>query len=214
MEILAAIHDTAFSTWVRESNSLFAFTGLLFLHAVGLAFAVGVSAVIGLRILGVAPRLPLAPMEKLFPVIWVGFWINALSGVPILMANADQDLINPVFYAKMLFIALAVVSVRQVKSQVFRDAASLETTPVERRETRGNPVRHAEAFRGRANLDMTPVAILDPPVAVPDATPVQTIPLPTKAKILAAASLAFWSGAIVAGRLTEYPSLFRLDYLR
>ena len=164
MEVLVSIHDSAFSTWVRESTSLFAFTGVLFFHAVGLAFAVGVSAAIDLRILGVAPRLPLAPMEKLFPVIWVGFWINALSGVPLLVANATQDLINPVFYAKMLFIALAVVSVRLLKNQVFGNPASLDTNPV-----------------------------------------------PQKGRSLAVASLAFWAGAIVAGRLCEYPFLFGLD---
>jgi hypothetical protein len=164
MEVLVSIHDSGFGTWVRESVSLFAFTGFIFLHAVGLAFAVGLSAAIDLRVLGFAPRLPLAPMEKLFPIIWIGFWVNVLSGVPLLIANATQDLINPVFYAKLLFVALAVVSVRLVKNQVFGNPASLNTNPA-----------------------------------------------PQRSRILAAASLACWTGAIVAGRLVEYPVLFGLD---
>jgi hypothetical protein len=218
MEILTAIHDTGFATWVRESPSLFAFTGILFLHAVGLAFAVGVSAAIDLRILGVAPNLPLAPMEKLFPVIWVGFWINVLSGVPLLMANAEQDLINLTFYAKMLFIALAVVSVRMVRHQVFGDMATQPAVPTLVRSTADDPMLRSAPLRSRANPDLTAVAVLDPPVEILDATPAPTYSLPAslprRARILAAASLFLWAAAIVAGRLCEYPSLLGLDYLR
>ena len=50
-------------------------------------------------------------------------------------------------------------------------------------------------------------------VASPHTAPAErpTASLPTNAKILAVVSLAVWAGAIVAGRLVEYPVLFGLD---
>lgn len=203
MGILTAIQETTVATWVRESPSLFGFTGILFLHAVGLAFAVGVSAAIDLRILGVAPRLPLAPMEKLFPVIWVGFWINALSGVPLLMANAEHDLINPTFYAKMLFIALAVVSVRKVRRHVFRDLVA-QPVLAYGEGRRDNPIHHGTPLGGRGTFETTAAAVLNGTEEI----------VPPRAKFFAVVSLFLWAAAIVAGRLCEYPELLGLDYLR
>ena len=41
-----------------------------------------------LRLLGVARSIPLAPLRGLFPVMYVGFWVDALSGLALLSANA------------------------------------------------------------------------------------------------------------------------------
>lgn len=73
MELLAWLEENALSTSVRESRLLY--PTILALHSVGMAFLVGLSAAIDLRILGCAPRLPLAPMERFFPVMWLGFWV-------------------------------------------------------------------------------------------------------------------------------------------
>jgi hypothetical protein len=55
---------------------------VLSLHAMGLAVVVGFSSAIALRLLGVARSIPLAPLGGLFPVMYAGFWVNALSGLP------------------------------------------------------------------------------------------------------------------------------------
>ena len=68
----------------------------------------------------VARRTPVAPLERLFPLMWLGFWINAASGIVLLMADATTKLINPVFYIKMAFIGVAVVMIYQLRKQVFR----------------------------------------------------------------------------------------------
>ena len=120
MNFLATVEHTPFCTWVRESGSLWAYPGILFMHTVGLACVVGVNAAIDLRILGVARRLSLAPMESLFPIMWLGFWINAASGTVLLAADATTKLANPVFGVKMGFIALAVVNLWLLKRYVFR----------------------------------------------------------------------------------------------
>jgi hypothetical protein len=121
MEFLARLEQTGFATWVREAPTLWAYPTVLFLHTVGLGFLVGINVAIDLRLLGVAPRLPLAPLERLFPVMWAGFWVNALSGVALLVADATTKLTNPVFYVKMAFVALGVLNMAFFKRDLLRE---------------------------------------------------------------------------------------------
>ena len=92
---LAWVESTALSQWVVGSPSMFAFPGILVLHAIGMGFAVGVSVAIDLRILGVASRVPLAEMRRFLPVLWAGFWLNAASGVLLLIGYPTKALTNP-----------------------------------------------------------------------------------------------------------------------
>ena len=121
MEFLHMIEETGFSTWVRESPSIWAFPVILLIHTLGMAFIVGVSAGIDLRILGMAPAMRLAPMEKFLPILWFGFWTNAITGTMLLMADASMKLTNPDFYVKMAFIALSLINLSMIRKYVFRD---------------------------------------------------------------------------------------------
>src|SRR5262247_4397234 len=121
MEFLRFIEHSSFSQWVTGSSSVFAFPSILLLHTIGMGVVVGISAGIDLRILGLAPALPLAPMERFFPLLWVGFWVNAFTGVILLAADATTKMMNPDFYVKMGFIALAIINLRILRSRVFRD---------------------------------------------------------------------------------------------
>src|SRR5205809_423377 len=107
MDFLVWLESTGPASWVRESSSLWAYPTVLFLHTLGMAIVAGLSTAIDLRILGLAPGVPVSPLEKLFPLIWIGFWINAFSGTLLLMADATTKFLNPVFYVKLTFIALA-----------------------------------------------------------------------------------------------------------
>ena len=109
---------------MRESSSLWAYPTILFLHTVGLGFLVGLNAAIDLRILGVARRMPLAPIEAFYKIMWAAFWVNALSGTALLVADATTKLMNPVFYIKMGFVALAVINMAVLRRRVFRRAAT------------------------------------------------------------------------------------------
>ena len=129
MQFLTSIENTAFASWVRESSSLWAYPMILFLHTVGLGFLVGLNAAIDLRILGFARRMPLAPMVKFYRVMWIAFWINALSGTALLAADATTKLMNPVFYFKLGFIALAVINMILIRRRVFGNL-SLDLSPV------------------------------------------------------------------------------------
>jgi len=119
MSFLLSVENSAFGTWVRESKSLWAYPTILFLHTVGLGFLVGLNAAIDLRILGLARKVPLAPMESFYKIMWAAFWVNALSGTALLIADATTKLLNPVFYIKMSFVALAVINMVAIRRRVF-----------------------------------------------------------------------------------------------
>jgi len=121
MDFLHWLENTGFSSWVRESPSIWAFPVVLLIHTIGMGLCVGVSAGIDLRILGFAPGLKLAPFEKYFPILWAGFWMNAVTGTILVMQDASNKLLNVDFYVKMIFIALALVTLRLIRNRVFRD---------------------------------------------------------------------------------------------
>jgi hypothetical protein len=121
MDLLTAIEESGFCQWVREADSLFAFPGILLLHTIGMGLVVGINAMFDLRILGFAPSVRLRALERFLPVMWIGFWINAVTGVILLAVNLTKLTRNPDFYVKLAFIALAVINVQLLKRQVFTD---------------------------------------------------------------------------------------------
>jgi hypothetical protein len=129
MDFLLKIEQSGFSQWVRQSDSLFAFAGILLLHTIGMGFVVGVNATIDLRILGLAPALRLTALEKFLPVLWLGFWVNAITGTILLAADATHKLANPDFYVKMVFIVLAIITLRMIKTHVFRNELIDKVSP-------------------------------------------------------------------------------------
>ncbi len=50
MQFLAAIEQSGFSVWVRESNSLLAYPGVLFLHTLGMGVVAGISGLLHIRV--------------------------------------------------------------------------------------------------------------------------------------------------------------------
>ena len=113
------VEATAASRWMRESLSVLAFPTILTLHTVGLAFLTGPNAAIDLRILGVARALPLRPMASFFPLMWAGFWLNAVTGLALVVAYPTKALTNPLFYVKLVLIGLALWVLRQLRRRVF-----------------------------------------------------------------------------------------------
>jgi hypothetical protein len=149
--IFTWLETSAFSIWMRESPSIFAFPGILAAHTVGLAFIAGLNGALDLRVLGVARSISATAFERFLPFMWFGLWVNVLSGVALLAAYPTKALTNPVFYLKLGAIAAALLML-------------------------GPILRKAHVPEGSGSA----------------------------IKILAAASLAAWATAIVAGRLLAY----------
>lgn len=124
MEFLQSLQQSAFAKWVAESGSLLGYPTILFLHTLGLGTVAGLNAGVNLRLLGFAPAVPIAPLARLFPAMWVGFVISALSGLALLVADPVTKLSQPIFYIKLLFVALAVANMQMLWTRVFRDSAA------------------------------------------------------------------------------------------
>ena len=115
------LEATRFSTWMREEPSIFAFPAILSCHTVGMGLVAGINTALALRIFGVAARVPVEEMRRFLPVMWFGFWLNAISGVALLIGYPTKALTNPVFYLKLVFIALAMILQRMISRRLFRD---------------------------------------------------------------------------------------------
>jgi hypothetical protein len=175
--LLIWLESTAFSTWMRESPSMFAFPAILSCHTVGMGLVAGINAALALRIFGVAPRVPIDEFKRFMPVMWFGFWLNAVSGVALLIAYPTKALTNPVFYLKLVLIALAMVLQRMISRRLFGDPGSAS----------------ARVVRLQPDVQVVPAT---PPGLRSD--------LAGRLKTLAAASIFCWAGAITAGRFLAY----------
>ncbi len=121
MAFLQQLEQSGLSQWVKQSGSLWAFPGILLAHTYGMAVMVGVIAGIDLKILGFVPAMPAAPLQRFLPLVWIAFWVNAVTGTILLVADASTKLTNPDFGVKMAFIVLAVITQRIIQKRVFGD---------------------------------------------------------------------------------------------
>ena len=115
-ELFDRLEHTGLSLWIRE-DSPWAFPIILILHTIGLAFLVGPNVALDARLLGVARGVPLAAMLPFFRAMWLGFWVNAVSGVLLLIAYPTKALTNPLFYVKLTLIGIALWHARWIRAQ-------------------------------------------------------------------------------------------------
>lgn len=118
MDFLATLEQLSFSTWVREY--IWAYPTILWLHVMGMAVVVGISGVISLRLLGVSPKIAVQPLERLYPLMWWGFGVNAVTGTALVLADASTKLVDPTFYVKMIFIFTGIAVLLLTRNKVFR----------------------------------------------------------------------------------------------
>jgi hypothetical protein len=111
MQLLTSLENSAIPTWVRESSTIWAYPTVLTLHTLGMGVLVGASWTLDLRLLGIGPRIPLRPMRVLFPVMWAGFWVNAVTGSVLFAASATAKGTSILFLTKLILIALGVTTI-------------------------------------------------------------------------------------------------------
>ncbi len=133
MEFLEFLETNRLTIFLSESTSIFAYPTLLVFHTFGMAFLAGTSTAISLRLLGFASAVPLAPLRKFFPVMWLGLAMSAGSGALLLMIDAKRFLTMPAFYIKILAIVSAMIIMRLLRSSVFGDQAAVDAGPVQRK---------------------------------------------------------------------------------
>jgi hypothetical protein len=119
MGFLETLENMAFPTWVRQSPTVFAYTTILTLHAIGLSTVVGLNTVVAMRLLGYAKAIPLAALRGLVKPMYVGFWINAISGVCLFWASLTHMVASKYFWFKLFFILLAMINLNYICKKVF-----------------------------------------------------------------------------------------------
>lgn len=129
IEFLNSIEQTRASIWIRESSSVWAFPMFLFLHTLGMSIVAGCSAIISLVLLGLWPKTAVKPLERLYPLIWAGFWLNAITGLVLLYGDAVSKLTNWDFYVKMGFVFAGTFVIYSMRKKVFGDP-QLDHAPV------------------------------------------------------------------------------------
>ncbi len=130
MEFLDFLESTNLSIWLRESPSVLAYPTLLAFHTFGMAFLVGTSTAIALRLLGFASSVPLAPLRKFYPVMWLSFSVSLVSGALLLMLDARLFLTMPAFLIKLAAISAALIIMRLLRGRALGDAAAADVGPV------------------------------------------------------------------------------------
>lgn len=119
MQTLLWLQATPFSQWVRESPSIWAYPTVLTAHTIGLGLLVGASVVLDLALLDCFPGTPIAPLERLYPIMWLGFWINAASGVSLFVADPVTKATQTIFYVKLLCVALGILCMIRIRRTTF-----------------------------------------------------------------------------------------------
>ena len=111
--------------WIREEPSIWGFPFILVLHTVGLAFMVGVNVAVDVRALGGASGVPLISLQRYYRWMWAGFWVNAVSGVLLLIAYPTKALTNPLFYLKLALIAVGIKLAYVIRRHMLQGEAGM-----------------------------------------------------------------------------------------
>lgn len=103
--LLVSLKGTWIGTTVASSTWMFAACEAL--HFIGLFILVGGIAILDLRVLGMARDFPVAPIHKLLPIAFVGFFMNLVTGTLFFLVDPVGYGSNPAFQVKMALVVLA-----------------------------------------------------------------------------------------------------------
>lgn len=120
-DFLISLENTPVSIFIRESSSFWAFPGILTAHAFGYCFIFATNMIMSARMMGFAKTIPLKPLRRLFPVMWVGLIVTIITGVGLTMAAAEKRVPNPILWVKMGLLAIATPMLWKYQMKVFKD---------------------------------------------------------------------------------------------
>jgi hypothetical protein len=123
LQLMTTLHDSAFSTWLREAETVWAFPTVLTIHTFGMMLLVGCAWLVDLRLLGVAPTIPLGPLRPLFRMMWVAFWINLTTGILLFIADPERKATSLLFGFKLLLIIINLPLLKRLERLTYRESA-------------------------------------------------------------------------------------------
>jgi len=109
------LENTSVALWVGES--LWAYPFMLSLHVIGLAIVVGILSMVDFKLLGGFKGIRTGAFLPLMKFAWIGFLINAVSGVFLFTSQATYFVSSTTFLTKLscIFIAAILTKVMQGK---------------------------------------------------------------------------------------------------
>ena len=128
MAFLSWLESSGYAMWML--NSEVALQLMLTVHAFGLALTVGVLLALDLRLLGLYRTIPLASLDRLMGIAWVGIGLNAVTGFSIFTTEATRYVTNVPFIVKMIFVAAGSVSLVATQRLLRRNASTVEAGEV------------------------------------------------------------------------------------
>jgi hypothetical protein len=127
MQVLTWIHDTAIGEWVRASE--WGYPIVLTAHAIGMAAVVGPVLAFDLRVLGFARRMPLAWFDAIYPIAWLGFGVNALSGAALFTGDPAKFVASRPFQVKIALILAGMVAIFLLGRSLETQTAAADARP-------------------------------------------------------------------------------------
>ena len=122
MNFLDWLQNTPVAIFVAET--LWAYPLLETLHTLGMAMLLGTLGLINLRVLGYKPALSLFGTQDLLPVAWIGFTVNAASGLLLFTSDAVNFFASNTFKVKILLIILAGINAAILSRRIYAEGAA------------------------------------------------------------------------------------------
>jgi hypothetical protein len=123
MSLLASLKESAFSMWLLESNSIWAYPTILTLHTFGMMALAGAALMIDLRLLGFGRDIPLRSLERLFRIMWAAFTLNAVTGTMLFVADAVKRGPQLIFWTKLTFVGVGLATAVMIRRRHFQEGA-------------------------------------------------------------------------------------------
>ncbi|MDA1372759.1 MAG: hypothetical protein O2971_18660 [Proteobacteria bacterium] len=114
--MLAWLETSPVGDWV--ALSLYAYPLLLSLHIVGLAVVVGIFSMRDLRLLGIVSGLQPSAFLSLSRLAWIGFTLNAISGLLLFTSQATVFASSVPFLTKISCVTAGMVLAGIIQSRL------------------------------------------------------------------------------------------------
>jgi hypothetical protein len=127
-ELALAISNHPLSMWI--GSHFWAIPIIQTLHILAIAAAFGSVVMINLRILGLSgKRSTMSQVSRRYlPWIWWGLLVLVLTGIGMVIGEPVRELINPVFWVKMVLVVGVILVSLWFQATVRRNVARWEVT--------------------------------------------------------------------------------------
>ena len=112
----SALADSSLNQWISETYWLWPVLEIF--HFIGLSLLFGALLLVDLRLLGFLRMLEAGLLQRLTPLVWIGFLINLVTGLLFFIGDPLRYAVNIGFQLKMLLILAAGLNVLAYQLQV------------------------------------------------------------------------------------------------